>query len=96
MNEVAKPIRKPDRFTQLLQRPRRSRMRRDVDVQQLPRCMMDEYEDVQGSKRRCDCFEEVTRDDRLRVIAKKSRPTLIASRATRQPLRHVLSGDSVN
>jgi len=76
MNEVAKPIRQPDHFTQLLQRPRRGRMRRDVDVQQLPRCMMDEYEDVQGSKRRCDCYEEVTGDDRLRVIAQKSRPTL--------------------
>ena len=53
-------------FAQLLEGPRRGRMRRDVDVQQLPRCMMDEYEDVQGSKRRCDCYEEVTGDDRLR------------------------------
>lgn len=72
MNEVTIGIFMTDRFTQLLQRPRCGRMRRDVDVQQLPRCMMDEHEDVQRSKRRCDRDEEVTRNSPSRDYSEKS------------------------
>jgi len=46
---------------------------------------------IEQSKCRRDRYEEVTGDDRARVIAQKSRPTLIAARATRRSLRHVLA-----
>src|SRR5450756_1493509 len=72
----------PNDFTQLLQRPCRSRVRSDVAMNQTSTAMLDDYEHVQLSKRCRDGEEKVTRNDPLGVQAQKARPAHIASRAT--------------
>ena len=65
---------------QLLQGPCRTRVRRDVDAHQSAAAVLDDHEHVEQSECRRDRDEEVTGDDRVRVIAQEGRPTLIATR----------------
>jgi hypothetical protein len=48
--------------------------------------MFNDDKHIEKSERRRDRHEEVAGHDRLRVVAKKGRPALIAARAARRPL----------
>ena len=55
-------------FSQLLQGPLRIRVRRDIEMRQPARAMVDDHEDVKKPERGADRHKEVTRNDRLGVI----------------------------
>src|SRR5215831_1952314 len=65
-----------DRFTQLLQRPRRRRVRRDIGVQHAAGRMFHHDKHIKEAKGGRDDHAEVTRDDRLSMIADKGTPAL--------------------
>jgi hypothetical protein len=69
-----------DRFSQLLQRPLDSGMRRHVDVRQSPISMLDEHEHVEYPERHGHRHEEIAGDDGPGVISQERRPALIAAR----------------
>ena len=64
-----------------------------VEVNQSPRSMLHDYQHVEDSESGGHRDAEVARDDHPSVILKKSRPPLVAPRATGRrgwQLRHVL------
>src|SRR5207253_5236513 len=65
VNQVAIAILESNRRTQLLQCPSRSRVYRNIEVEQPTRSMMDKHQDVEQSEGRGHRHEEVTSDDRL-------------------------------
>ena len=63
-------------LTQLLNDPLRSRVTRDVEVQDLPASMLDDEETVQQPKGHCRHREEVQSHDDFAVILEKRQPVL--------------------
>lgn len=90
MDEIAVLVIRWNRFTKLLERPLRGGVCSDVAMDQSPRRVLHDDEDIQKLERCGDHDAEVARHDRLGVIAKKSRPALIATGTARRPLRNVL------
>jgi hypothetical protein len=80
-----------DRLSQLLSRPLRRRMRRDVKVNQSTAMMFNDDEHVQDSERAGHRGTKITRDDGPCMIAKEGRPSLISARPSWRGSRHVLS-----
>src|SRR5262249_21276708 len=64
------------RFAQLLQGPLRRGMRRDIGMQNAAGRMFHHDQDIEEAKGGCDDHTEVTRDDRLGMIADKGAPGL--------------------
>src|SRR5450631_2287888 len=99
VNQELVPVLKSNRLTQLLQRPRRTRMRSDVTMDQASAAVLDHHKYVQQLKRRGDGDEEITRNDPLGMQTEERRPAHISSRPTRRTSRQVLvhrSGRDLN
>lgn len=58
-----------DRFSQLLQRPSRRRMVRDIEMQQPARAVVDHHEKADQPEARRDRYEEVAGDNCLGVVS---------------------------
>src|SRR5450631_2352721 len=71
MQQVFALLLQSNRFTQLLQRPNRSRVRGDIAMNQASTVMLDDHEYIQLSKSDGDGEEKVTGNDPLGVQAKK-------------------------
>src|SRR4029450_9214849 len=78
MDQIAMPSSIPHDLPQLLHGPVGGRIRCHIDMRQPPRAVLDHYEYVQHPERRCDCDEEVARENRLCMVLQEGRPALIA------------------
>src|SRR5262249_52802865 len=65
-----------NRFAQLVQGPRRCRVRRDIGIYNAARGMFNDDEHIEEAKGRRDHDAEITGHDRLGMIAYKGLPTL--------------------
>jgi len=70
VNQVAAGTVESNDLPQLLQGPCRSRMRRHGDAHESAAAVLDGHEHIKQSKCRRDRHEEVTDDDRARLIRK--------------------------
>jgi hypothetical protein len=76
-------------FAELLHRPMRCRVRRDIDMQDATGGMFHHDKDIEQAKRGCDDDAEVARDDRPGMVADKGSPTL-RGRALPSAMIHAL------
>ena len=67
MQQEFVPIRISHHLAQLLQRPSRTRMRRDVEMNEAAATVLDDYEYIEETKARGDGNEEVTGNESPRV-----------------------------
>ena len=72
-----------ENLSELLRRPFCRGMSRDITVQNSPRADFHRYEHIQNPKGQRDGYEEVTGDDRFRLVPNESVPVLIVASATR-------------
>ena len=72
-----------ENFSELLHGPFCRGMVRDITVQNSPRADFHRYEHIQNPKGQRDGYEEVTGDDRFRLVPNESVPVLIVASATR-------------
>jgi len=94
MEEETVAMVRRDRFAQLLQRPDRRGVRRDIDVEDAPRGVFHHDKHVEQAKGRRDHYTEVTGHDRPRMIAHKGAPALgrgAFASPTLEAFGHVLS-----
>ena len=94
MDEEAVGMVRWNRFAQLLQRPRGRGMRRHIGMEDAAGGMFHDHKHVEEAKGRRDHDTEVTRHDRLGMIAHKGLPALgrHAFPSPRvQALRHILA-----
>src|SRR5712691_7392069 len=76
MNQEAVGMVSGNRFAQLLEDPRRGRIRRDIGMYDTARGMFHNDEDIEKAKGCCHHHAEVTCDDRLGMMTHKSLPSL--------------------
>ena len=80
-----KPVRMDvcENFSELLRGSFCRGMSHDITVQNSPRADFHRYEHIQNPKRQRDGYEEVTGNDRFRLVPNKSVPVPIVASATR-------------
>jgi hypothetical protein len=90
MKQVFVPVLQSYRLAQLLQRPGRTGMCRDVAMDQAPAAVLNHHENVQQAKRRGDGDEKIARDDPLGMQAQEGRPAQVTSRSAPRTPRQIL------
>ena len=94
MNQVLVVAALVERFSQLLQRPLRTRVRGQVQVRQAAPAMLNNDEPVPDPERGRDGDEEIAGEDGRRVVLQARRPALLAKWVSTGPLRHALANRS--